>query len=62
MELIIVKPTKKFLDYRGGASITQICDKERNAMFRNNEVIEVSAEQFEVLKKLGWCEEVKDGN
>lgn len=59
-ELITVKPTRKFLEYGGAVSITHICGKEKNNAFRNGEFIEITTEEFAVLNKLGWCEEVKD--
>jgi len=62
MDELIITPTKRFLEYGGSVSITQICGKEKNNEFRNGNPIEVTPEQYAVLLKLKWCEEVKDGN
>lgn len=61
-DLIEVKPSKKFLDAGGAGSITAICGKENNVLFRNGEAIEVTPEQKATLSKLKWIEEeVSDG-
>jgi len=62
MDELIVTPTKRFLDYGGAGSITEICGKEKNELFRSGESIEVTPEQYAVLLNLKWCEEVSDGS